>query len=262
MSLKIIGIIPARYGSTRFPGKPLVPILGKTLLQRTYENTCLSSSLDHVIIATDDKRIYDHAKSFGGSVVMTSEDCLTGTDRLAEVLHYHPEYLEASVIVNIQGDEPCIDPLAIDRVAQLLLDDPSAMMATVVTRLTTEEEALNSSVVKCVMDQYSNALYFSRALIPANKKASFNLNTPYYRHVGLYAYRPSFIVTYQKLSPTPLQLAEDLEQLKVLEHGYRIKAALIDHVSIGVDYPEDIYKVEQWLCKQNTSLLQAESVPL
>lgn len=255
----IIGIIPARYGSTRFPGKPLVTISGKTLLQRTFESAKLSS-INQLIIATDDQRIFDHVQAFGGHAVMTSVDCPTGTDRLAEVLKLHPEWMEAAVIVNIQGDEPCIDPLTIDRVAQMLIQDPNAHMATAVVRLESEEEAKSSSIVKCVMDQQQNALYFSRSLIPGNKSNVFVEKVPYYRHLGIYAYRPSFLLTYQSLLPTPLQMAEDLEQLKVLEHGYRIKVAIVDHVSIGVDTPEDIYKVEQWICKQNTSLSQVASV--
>ena len=262
MSLKNIAIIPARYASVRFPGKPLVQIMGKTLLQRTYENACQSSCLDEIIIATDDQRIFDHAHSFGAKVVMTSDKCLNGTDRIAEVLHMHPDYLKASVIVNIQGDEPCIAPETIDRTIKVLLEDPQAMMSTVATQLTNEEEALSPSIVKCVMDQRMNALFFSRTLIPANKTGDFDPNVTYFRHIGLYAYRPSFILTYQELPKTPLQSAEDLEQLKVLEHGYRIKVAVVDRASPGVDTPEDIQTVEKWICKQNTYLSQAESVPL
>lgn len=261
MPFNVIGIIPARYGSTRFPGKPLIPILGKTLLQRTYENASLATSLERIVVATDDWRIYEHVRGFGGNVVMTSPDCPTGTDRIAEVLNKDLSLKEASVIVNIQGDEPCIDPKAIDRVAHLLLHDPHAVMSTVAVRLESEEDAYNPSVVKCIMDQNSNALYFSRALIPSNKKNEFIKNYPYLRHVGLYAYRPSFILTYQNLPLTSLQMAEDLEQLKVLENGYRIKMAIIDRVSPGVDTPEDIQKVKEWLCKQNTYLSQAESAP-
>ncbi len=165
MADKIIGIIPARYGSTRFPGKPLVSILGKTLLQRTYENAKLASSLHTVIVATDDQRIFDHVKSFGGQVVMTAVACPTGTDRVAEVLLQQPNWLTCAAVVNIQGDEPCIDPHAINAVVQVLLEDPLASMSTLVTPLRTEEEALSPSIVKCVMDRHQNALYFSLSLI-------------------------------------------------------------------------------------------------
>lgn len=252
MAVKILGIIPARFASSRFPGKPLIPILGKSLLQRTFENARQVQILDKLLIATDDLRISDHVREFGGEAVMTSKDCLTGTDRLAEVLQKNPEFLEAAAVVNIQGDEPCIDPKAIELAVSLLLQDPQASMATVVTPLLTEEEAYNPSIVKCVMDQQNNALYFSRAFIPSNKKQRFNPQGPYYRHIGLYVYRPKFLLHYQTLDPTPLQLEEDLEQLKVLEHGFRIKVAVTDHACIGVDTPEDLKQVEQWLCKQNS----------
>lgn len=255
--MTIIGMIPARYGSSRFPGKPLVPILGKTLIQRTFENAQQIASLDKLIIATDDRRIAEHAAQFGAEVVMTG-DCLTGTDRLAEVLQNDFSYLKASAIVNIQGDEPLLDPHAVEEAIALLLNDPAASMATVVTPLKTEEEAFNPSIVKCVKDLQNNALYFSRTLIPSNKMQQFHLGNNYYRHLGVYVYRPDFLLQYQKLPPSPLQLAEDLEQLKVLEYGYRIKVAVADYAGIGVDTPDDLKKIEQFLeaeiCKQNSSL--------
>jgi 3-deoxy-manno-octulosonate cytidylyltransferase (CMP-KDO synthetase) len=252
MRKKIIGIIPARYASIRFPGKPLVPIQGKTLIQRTYENAS-HAQLDEIVVATDDQRIYDHVKQFGGKVVMTSPDHINGSDRIAEVLLSRPDWMKDSIIINIQGDEPCIEPSSIDAIAQVLIEDPSGSMSTAVTPLRTEEEAKSSSVVKCVIDQKQNALYFSRGLIPSNKKHQYNPKFTYYRHIGIYAFRPEFLLEYQKLQATPLQLEEDLEQLKVLENGYRIKVAILDHISIGVDTPEDIKQVEQWLCKQNSS---------
>ncbi len=162
--------------------------------------------------------------------------------------------MKAEAIVNIQGDLPCTDPQAITDAVQLLLQDPQASMATLATPLRTLEEACNSSVVKCTMDQKNNALYFSRALIPGNIKQHFNPKGTYYHHIGLYVYRPAFVLHYQELPSTPLQLEEDLEQLKVLEHGFRIKVALTDKESIGVDLPEDLKKVEQWICKQSTFL--------
>lgn len=251
MIAKILGIIPARYSSTRLPGKLLLPIQGKTLLQRTYENACKVSLFDELIIATDDQRIFDHVKQFGGQVIMTSSDCSTGTDRLADALNRHPELLKSKVIVNVQGDEPFVDPSGVEKAIHLLLDDPTASMATLATPLTNKESACSSSVVKCVVDLKFNALYFSRALIPSNKDHCFHPLNPYYQHIGLYVYRPEFILHYQKLKATPLQLEEDLEQLKVLEHGYRIKVAITDKASIGVDTPEDLKRVEQLLCKQN-----------
>lgn len=252
MVFKVLGIIPARYASTRFPGKLLTPLAGKSVLQRTFENARQVLLLNDLLIATDDMLIFEHVEQFGGRAVMTSLNCLTGTDRLAEVLQKHPEWLEVDAVVNIQGDEPCLSPQAIASAINLLLHDPQASMATLVTPLKTAEEAHDPSIVKCVLDQQHNALYFSRSLIPSNKKQNFNANGSYYRHIGLYVYRPNFLLHYQTLKPTPLQLEEDLEQLKVLEHGYRIKVAITDEASIGVDTPEDLHKLEQWLCKQNT----------
>lgn len=252
MTVKILGIIPARFASTRLPGKLLIPIYGKTLLQRTFENASQANILDKILIATDDERIFDHVKQFGGHPVMTSINCPTGSDRLAEVLKKEPEWLKTEAIVNIQGDEPLVDPDAIAEAVKLLLADPLADMATIVTPLKDEDDALNPSIVKCVKDQQNNALYFSRSLIPSNKKHQFNPQGNYYRHIGLYVYRPSFLLRYQTLPPTPLQLEEDLEQLKVLEHGFRIKVAVTEKGCIGVDTVEDLNKIEQWICKQNT----------
>lgn len=249
MTRKVLGIIPARYGSTRLPGKPLISILGKTLLQRTFENAKRVSILDELWVATDDRRIYDHVEEFGGMPIMTSADCLNGTDRLSEVLRTRPEWLEADAIVNIQGDEPFIDPDAIAEAVKLLLNDPSARMATLVCPIVSEEDAYNSSIIKCVMDKNHNALYFSRALIPSNHTQSFNPDITYYRHIGLYIYRPDFLLDYLSIEPTVLQTEESLEQLKVLEHGFRIKVAITKKESMGVDVPEDLNKIKRWLCK-------------
>ncbi len=248
-----IGIIPARYGSTRFPGKPLAPILGKTLLQRTYENAQRCKSLKLIIVATDDQRIYDHVMEFGGNVVMTSMNCETGTDRLAEVIANYP-HLKSDIVVNIQGDEPCVDPRTIDAVIEILHNDPQASMSTAAVLLESEEEAISPSIVKCTMDQRSNAMYFSRNLIPSNKTGSYCSETVYYRHIGIYSYRSDFLTKYACLAKTPLQSTEDLEQLKALENGYRIKVAIVKSSAVGVDLPEDIQKIEKILCKQNTSL--------
>lgn len=250
---KVLGIIPARYASSRFPAKMLAPILGKTLIQRTYENSCQCPLFDEIIIATDNALIFDHAKSFGAHVVMTSPDCPTGSDRLAEVLRRNPHLQKASIVVGIQGDEPCLSPAAFKGVGEILLSDNSAAMSTAVAPLAAEEAAL-PSVVKCVLDLHQNALYFSRALIPAGHGLKHRPGVVYYRHIGIYGFRTEFLMRYGELAPTPLQLAEDLEQLKVLEHGYKIKAAIIEECfDIGVNVPEDIQKVEQWLCKQNSS---------
>jgi 3-deoxy-manno-octulosonate cytidylyltransferase (CMP-KDO synthetase) len=257
----VIAIIPARYGSTRFPGKPLVEINGKSLIRHTYENTARCPLIDHQLVATDDQRIYDHVRSFGGNVVMTPEHCPTGSDRLAYVIENDPSFLTADVIVNVQGDEPCLHPSVITKMVETLTNDPIASMATAVVKLTNSDEAYSRSEVKCLMDLHGNVLYFSRALIPAgNCETQYRKEVTYYKHLGVYAYRPDFLLKYAKLPMTPLQIAEDLEQLKVLENGYRIKAAIVSSASAGVNTPEDIKKVEQELCKQNTFSSQAESV--
>lgn len=253
MMPKIIGIIPARYASTRFPGKPLAQIRGKTLIQRTYENARKCDTLEKLIIATDDKRIFDHASSFGADVVMTSENCPTGTDRLAEVIRTDPSLSSVDIIVNIQGDEPCLSPSIIDRVATTLKKHSNAAMSTVITPLK-EEDAFNPSIIKCVIDQNHYALYFSRTLIPAGKQQQFNPKISYYKHLGVYGYRREFLLLYSQLEPTPLQMAEDLEQLKVLEHGHKIITTVVHGECFDVNTPEDIQKVERLLCKQNTYL--------
>jgi len=245
----VIGIIPARFESSRFRGKPLAPILGKSLIQRTYENSKRFKELKDIVVATDDARIFDHVKSFGGKVVMTSPGHPTGTDRLAEVITNHPEFDEADFIFNIQGDEPCLEPSIVTAVTNALIEDPNAAMSTAVVPLLSREEALNHSVVKCVMDLKGNALYFSRSLIPQNQSGSFDPSFNYYRHIGAYCYTPDFLLSYSSLSPTPLQEMEKLEQLRVLEHGFRIKVACIEEkiTSFGVDTPEDIIRAEKWL---------------
>lgn len=250
---KVIGIIPSRFGSSRFPGKPLAQILDKSLIQRTYENALRATHLHSVIVATDDQRIFDHVQSFGGKVVMTSDACATGTDRLAEVIRNDPSLHDADIIVNIQGDEPTIDPHVIEAVALALEEDPQASMSTAIVKMTNAENALNPHTVKCVIDCHGYALYFSRSLIPGGRLLSFIAETTYYKHLGIYGYRREFLLHYSELQPTPLQLAEDLEQLKVLEHGFRIKTVIVQSECMDVNTPEDIKKVEQLICKQNTS---------
>lgn len=253
----VIGIIPARYASSRFPGKPLAQIAGKTMIQRTYESAQSCACLNSLVVATDDQRIFDHVVDFGGKAVMTSSECPTGTDRLIEVLK-NGSFSPKAIIVNIQGDTPCIEPQVIDRVVSILMLDSQAVMSTAAMRIQSQEEALSPHVVKCVLDQQLNALYFSRGLIPCGLNSSFKADIPYYHHIGIYAYRCDFLLNhYAQLPMTPLQKAEDLEQLKVLEHGFRIKVALVDSNSIGVDTHQDIKKVEQLICKQNISSSQA-----
>jgi 3-deoxy-manno-octulosonate cytidylyltransferase (CMP-KDO synthetase) len=245
----IIGIIPARFASTRFPGKMLAPILGKSLIQRTYENAKSYRDFKEVVVLTEDKRVADHVQSFGGKVLMTSASCQTGTDRIVEALHKYPQLQEYEYVVNIQGDEPLLDTRIIRETLELLFEDEEAVVATAAIRIKTEEEALNPSCVKCVMDLKGNALYFSRSLIPFNRETSFDF-TSYYRHIGLYCFRGDFLLDYKDLCPTPLQTIESLEQLKILEHGFRIKVATVSErfQSCAVDVPDDIARVEKLLC--------------
>lgn len=248
--LQIAGIIPARYQSRRFPGKPLAPILGKSLIQRTYENAKKIDMISELYVATEDTRIFEHVEGFGGKAIYTPSDCLTGSDRVAEAAK---NLSHADIIVNIQGDEPCLDPEAVNKAIKGLIEDQEAVVATAVTALE-EQDACNPSVVKCVFDRDHRALYFSRSLIPGNKSGKWSAETPCFRHVGLYVFRRHFLLQYAELSATPLMLAEDLEQLKILEHGYKIHVVHIPGISLGVDLPHDIEKVENYLCQQNMSL--------
>lgn len=250
---KVLGIIPARLKSSRFPSKPLALILGKTMIQRTYENALSCGLLDKLIVATDDSTIYQHVIDFGGDAVMTSLNCKTGTDRIAEAINKDSSLQDFEWIVNIQGDEPCIEKSVIAKVIEALQGEDCPLMATACMLISTEYDAKNPSVVKCVFDLNQKALYFSRTLIPSGKKG-FSQEQNYYKHIGIYGFQKDFLFEYAKLPDTPLQLAEDLEQLKALEHGVSIKLALVKSESVGVDTPEDIKKVEALLCKQNIFL--------
>ncbi|KAF3362361.1 3-deoxy-manno-octulosonate cytidylyltransferase [Chlamydiales bacterium STE3] len=251
--MKAIGIIPARYASTRFPGKPLFEISGKSLIQRTYENAKQIQELDTLIIATDDSRIYEHARSFGAEVVMTSLNCATGTDRIQEVVSKEKRFANVDIVVNIQGDEPCLDPSIIQQLLKCLSDDTTAVVATPIAIIRDPNETENPAIVKCVKNQANDALYFSRALVPSGLTKKFQANTVYYKHVGIYAYRKEFLEIYCSLPSSPLQEAENLEQLKILDWGYKIKVTVVESTTLEVNYPEDIKKVEHHLCKQNSS---------
>ncbi len=250
---RIVAIIPARYNSVRFPGKPLKQILGKSLIQHTYENTARCGSIDRILIATDDRRICDHVVGFGAEAVMTGE-FPSGTDRIASVVASDPSLQAAEVIINVQGDEPCLPPDTLEELVTSLQNDPHAAMATIAVRFGPEEDISNPADVKCLFDLDGDALYFSRSPIPGNKTGKTSPNLTYYKHLGVYAFRPQFLLLYPTLPATPLQMAEDLEQLKVLEHGHRIKIVVGSSDSPGVNLPEDLKKVEQQLCKQNSSL--------
>lgn len=249
LRMKSIGIIPSRYASTRFPGKPLAPILGKSLIQRTYENALRCKDLTKVVVATDDLQIYDHVKSFGGEVVMTKPECINGTERIYEASLNYPEF---DVIVNIQGDEPCVDPDIISKLLLKLSTDEEAVVSTPIAIL--KENFENRAMVKCVKALNDRALYFSRSKIPHLAKNSLETNVVYYKHIGIYAFRKDFLALYVELPDTPLQKQEELEQLKILEHGYPITVVLVDYTGFDVNEPSDIKKVENYICQQNLSL--------
>lgn len=243
----IIAIIPARYGSTRFPGKALVDIKGKPMIQRVYERTSRSRLIHRVIVATDDDRIFAAVNAFGGEAAMTSLDHTTGTDRIAEVA----KKIECGLVVNVQGDEPLIRPEMIDQAIEPLVNDPSIPMGTLCKRIEDREEAFDPNVVKVVFDKNGFALYFSRAPIPWDRdqwsgKASLKdlpLVNALYKHIGLYVYRREFLLSYAQMPRTPLEAAEKLEQLRALEHGCLIKTVVTDYESFGVDIPDDLGKI-------------------
>jgi 3-deoxy-manno-octulosonate cytidylyltransferase (CMP-KDO synthetase) len=243
--MKVIGVIPARYASTRLPGKPLADILGKPLIQYVYEAAITSRLLNSVLIATDDARIYQAVTRFGGQVCMTSPAHSTGTDRVAEAALKS----EADLIVNIQGDEPLLPPEMIDEVVQPFLEEPDLPMSTLCTPIHAEADLLNPNVVKVVFDQRGNALYFSRSLIPYPRKANGHLA---YEHIGLYAYTQDFLQAYVRLPQTSLEITESLEQLRALESGYRIKVVTthITYAGPSVDTLEDLEEVRQIVAKR------------
>jgi 3-deoxy-manno-octulosonate cytidylyltransferase (CMP-KDO synthetase) len=235
---KILGVIPARYASSRFPGKALVPIGSKTMLQHVYERVSLARYLTNVIIATDDQRIYDEARRFGAPVRMTRPDHLSGTDRVAEVASAET----AELIVNVQGDEPLIDPAAIDAAILPLAEEPAIPMGTLKKRIEDPGEIDDPNVVKVVTDRFENAIYFSRSTIPYQREKNTG-GVIHYKHIGLYVYRRDFLLRYPGLPVGPLERAERLEQLRALENGYKIRVVETEYESIGVDAPEDLERV-------------------
>ncbi|KAJ0500595.1 putative 3-deoxy-manno-octulosonate cytidylyltransferase [Helianthus annuus] len=231
---RVVGIIPARFASSRFQGKPLVEILGKPMIQRTWERAKLATTLDRVVVATDDEKIAECCRGFGADVIMTAESCRNGAERCSEALQKLEKKYD--IVVNIQGDEPLIEPEIIDGIVKALQTTPDAVFSTAVTALK-PEDAFDPNRVKCVVDNRGYAIYFSRGLIPFNKSV----------------YDSEFLKIYPDLTPTPLQLEEDLEQLKVLENGYKMKVIKVDHDAHGVDTPEDVAKIESYMREKNLS---------
>jgi len=245
--VKVIGIIPARYHSTRFPGKPLADLAGKPMIQWVYERALHARSLSEVVVATDDERIYQSVRRFGGRVAMTSPDAPTGTDRVAEVA----QHSDAEIVVNIQGDEPLIEPDAIDAAVEPVMNNGQIQVSTLVKRIDDAADLTNPNVVKVVLDKDGFALYFSRSPIPFCRDLpegpQWIDRLDYYRHVGLYVYRKAFLLQFVRWKKASLEEAEQLEQLRILEKGFRIKAVKTHYAAMCVDTPEDLLRVREAL---------------
>lgn len=238
-----MGVIPARHASSRFPGKALALIAGKPMIQHVYERAIRARYLSEVVVATDDERIFQAARAFGAPVRMTSASHASGTDRVAEVASASA----AELVVNIQGDEPLLDPDAIDVAVLPLAGDPDLVMGTLKKRIEDPGELANPNVVKVVTDLAGNAIYFSRSTIPHPRADAAPRDTVFYKHIGLYVYRRDFLLQYPDLPVGPLERAERLEQLRALENGYRIRVAETEYESFGVDTPQDLQRVATWL---------------
>ena len=237
--MKILCVIPARYASTRLPGKPLKDVAGKPMICRVYDRASQAKTLSGVVVATDDERILRAVEDHGGRAMMTAKDHPTGTDRLAEVAEAYPD---VDLIINVQGDEPLIEPSLVDELGRAFDGDAELQMATVMTPMEDEAEQKNPNNVKVVTDKNGCALYFSRSLLPYPRN---DAGTPVYKHIGIYAYRRDFLLAYAKMAPTPLERTESLEQLRALENGYKIKCIRTNARFVGVDTPEDLAKVNE-----------------
>lgn len=238
--MKFLGVIPSRYASTRLEGKPLKDICGHTMVEWVYKRA-LKSKLDKVVIATDDERIMNEVKSFGGNAILTRVDHLNGTSRIAEVCETYTDY---DVIVNIQGDEPLIEPDMINVIIDSFIEDNTIPMSTLKYKLTDMEEIENPNAVKVITDKNGFAIYFSRSVIPYPRKLDID---NYYKHVGIYGYKRDFVMEYAKMPSTPLELSESLEQLRVLENGYKIKVIETPYKIIGVDTQEELDRVRKYI---------------
>jgi len=244
---KIVGVIPARYASQRLPAKPLIDLLGKPMIQRVYEQASKARLLDQVVVATDDARIEMVVRKFGGDVMLTAPEIRSGSDRVAAVA----EKMKGDIFVNIQGDEPLIAPEMIDEAVQVLLDDPEAPVGTLAKRIESTDELLNPGVVKVALAENRYALYFSRSVIPYLRdipnQREWLRHAVFYKHIGLYVFRADFLKIYSAAVESRLELAEKLEQLRVLESGHKIKAGITRFDSIPVDTKEDVDRVIQIL---------------
>ena len=243
--MKTIGVIPARFASSRFPAKVLANIDGKPLIRHVWEKAVRCGELDEVLIACDHEDVFKAAHSFKAQVVMTDPNHPSGSDRIAEAV----KDLKVDIVVNIQGDEPFIDPKTIDALAVLLKQDAQTMVGTVIKEITNEEDFLNPNVVKCVVDNQGYALYFSRSPIPYYRNKNVFGGAKKYKHLGLYAYRKDFLMLYKDWPKGTLESAEELEQLRILERGVKIKTTVTTSESIAVDTPQDLQKAKEWFDK-------------
>ena len=242
--MNIIGIIPSRYNSTRFPGKSLVDINGKSMIQRVYEQAQKVKSFSKIIVATDDVRIEEHVKSFGGDVMMTSSEHQSGTDRCGEVVRKLTENYD--VVVNIQGDEPFIQPEQLEKLTEIFIDEHT-QIATLAIKLKNKEDIFNPNIVKVVFSISGNALYFSRNPIPFTRNISTENwidSTSYFKHLGIYAYRSDILRKINAISPGKLEKAESLEQLRWIENDFKIKIVETDVDTIGIDIPQDLERIK------------------
>jgi len=237
--MKVAVIIPARYASTRLPGKPLIEVQGKPVIQWVYERAKSSKYAERVIVATDDRRIFDSVNNFGGEAVMTSAEHQSGSDRIAEVVKNNPDI---EIAVNVQGDEPLISSESIDKAVECLISDGGADISTLIREITDKDEIFNPNLVKAVTTNDGRALYFSRAGIPYERQEGI---TRFYAHIGLYVYRREALLRMTNLPQSELEKAECLEQLRALQNGFIIRTAVVDYKPIGIDTPEDLEEFKQ-----------------
>lgn len=240
---RVVAIIPARYGSQRLPAKPLADICGKPMVQHVYERATKATLVNAVLVATDDERIASVVRGFGGHAVITPESIQTGTDRIAYVAGSLPD---ADIVVNVQGDEPIIEPAMIDEAIGPLVHDASINVGTLVRRIENTDDLTNPGIVKVALDREGNGLYFSRAPIPFGRDLALNVwleHNTYYKHIGLYVFRREFLRTFTTMAQTPLERSEKLEQLRILENGYRIRCTVTAFDSVPIDTQEDLEKV-------------------
>jgi len=242
---KVIVVIPARYGSTRLAGKPLISLAGKPMIQRVYERAKMAQRAERVIVATDDERILKAVEEFGGEARMTRTEHRTGTERIAEVAARE----EGDVFVNVQGDEPLLDPGTIDVAVDALMEEPQASISTVATAIKTPGDIMDPNVVKTVLDFDGNALYFSRAPIPWVRDTASKIQVRHLKHLGLYVFQREALLEYATLPQGELERIEQLEQLRWMENGWKIRVAEVEHDAVSVDVPEDVARVEKLLQK-------------